>query len=265
MKRRNFNGFFSGMLTMLLIVAMVGSASATTGKVTKEIEYKNIAVSLDGKKLDLKDTKGNAVEPFMFNGTNYIPARALAEALGMSVSWDSATNTVVLTTSGSTAPGTAKENSKMVDITLPSSVFQNQDMSKFDADAYAKEEKFEKAVINQDGSITITMTQERYQELKDDIIQKTEKGFNDMIGSKDTPYIKNITHTDNFETITISVDKSGYTAAGVQASFVPYSVYLQAAIYQAFIGNTLHTEIQIVDAATGNVLKSASYPTTSNS
>lgn len=107
MKRRNFSGFFAGMLTMLLIVAMVGSASATTGTVTKEIEYRNIAVSLDGTKLDLKDAKGNTVEPFMFNGTNYIPARALAEALGMSVSWDSATSTIVLKSANCATPSTS--------------------------------------------------------------------------------------------------------------------------------------------------------------
>ena len=78
--------FFAGMLTMLLILCLGGSVLATTGKVQQEIEYRNIQVSLNGKILDLKDAKGNTVEPFMFAGTNYIPARALAEALGLSTS-----------------------------------------------------------------------------------------------------------------------------------------------------------------------------------
>lgn len=95
---KKYRGFIAGMLTMALVVALCGTAIATTGKVQREIEYRNIKVSLDGKILDLKDAKGNAVEPFMFGGTNYIPARALAEALGLNVSWDSATTTVVLTT-----------------------------------------------------------------------------------------------------------------------------------------------------------------------
>lgn len=90
--------FFSGMLTMLLIVCLTGTAIATTGKVTKELEYRNISVSLDGQKLNLTDAKGNPVEPFMFDGTNYLPVRALAEALGLDVAWDGATSTVVLTT-----------------------------------------------------------------------------------------------------------------------------------------------------------------------
>lgn len=97
---KNYKSFFAGMLTMLLIVCLTGTALATTGKVTKELEYRNISVSLDGKKLDLRDAKGNAVEPFMFEGTNYLPVRALAESLGLNVAWNSATNTVVLTTPG---------------------------------------------------------------------------------------------------------------------------------------------------------------------
>jgi hypothetical protein len=91
-------GFLAGFLTALLVVSLVGTAAATSGKVQKELEYRDISVSLDGKKLDLKDAQGNAVEPFMFEGTNYLPVRALAESLGLNVSWDGKTSTVVLTT-----------------------------------------------------------------------------------------------------------------------------------------------------------------------
>lgn len=89
--------FFAGMLAMLLVMSLVGTAGAVSGKVTKELEYRDISVSLDGEKLDLKDAKGNHVEPFMFEGTNYLPVRALAESLGLNVAWDGSTATVVLT------------------------------------------------------------------------------------------------------------------------------------------------------------------------
>lgn len=101
MKHRSF---IAGMITMLLILGLTSTAIATTGKVQKEIEYRDIKVSLDGKVLDLRDAKGNVVEPFMFGGTNYIPARALAESLGLKVAWDSATSTVVLTSPTATTP-----------------------------------------------------------------------------------------------------------------------------------------------------------------
>lgn len=94
-------GFIAGMLTMLLILSISGTAFALQGKVTQELEYRDISVTLDGKHLDLRDAQGNAVEPFMFSGTNYLPVRALAESLGLNVAWDGANNTVVLTTPGS--------------------------------------------------------------------------------------------------------------------------------------------------------------------
>lgn len=93
---KKYKGFIAGMLTMLLIVSMASTASATLGKITKELEYRNIKVSIDGKILDLKDSAGNHVEPFMLDGTNYLPVRALAEALGLNVAWDGKTSTILL-------------------------------------------------------------------------------------------------------------------------------------------------------------------------
>lgn len=93
---KKHKSFLAGMLTMLLITCLIGSASATRGVVQKEIEYQDIKISLNGVVLDLRDAQGNVVEPFKFGGTNYVPARALAEALGLTVAWDGTTSTVVL-------------------------------------------------------------------------------------------------------------------------------------------------------------------------
>ena len=101
---KNKRSFLAGMLTMLMIFALVGTASATVAKVTKDVTYNNISVTLDGKKLDLRDAKGKSVEPFLSEGTNYLPVRAVAEALGLDVDWDGASSTVILTTPGTTQP-----------------------------------------------------------------------------------------------------------------------------------------------------------------
>lgn len=93
---KNHKSFLAGMLTMLLITSLFGTASATRGVVQKELEYQDIKISLDGVVLDLRDAQGNVVEPFKFGGTNYVPVRAVAEALGLTVAWDGANSTVVL-------------------------------------------------------------------------------------------------------------------------------------------------------------------------
>ena len=97
-------GFFAGVLVTLLVFAMVGSAGATNGKITQELEYRDIKVSLDGKVLDLRDAKGNVVEPFKLNGTNYVPVRAISQIMGRDVAWDGANATVLLTTPQSKKP-----------------------------------------------------------------------------------------------------------------------------------------------------------------
>lgn len=92
--KQNLKGFVTGIIVSALVFSTVGTAFAKSGTIQKELEYNNISVMLDGKKLDLRDAKGNSVEPFMFDGTNYLPVRALAEALGLNVTWDGTTQTV---------------------------------------------------------------------------------------------------------------------------------------------------------------------------
>ena len=95
--KQYWKGYAAGLITALLIGCLIGTASASVGKVMQELEYRNIRVSLDGEILDLRNAIGDPVEPFMFGGTNYLPVRALAESLGLHVAWDGANATVVLT------------------------------------------------------------------------------------------------------------------------------------------------------------------------
>ena len=80
----------------LLLVSTIGTAAATVGKQLVEISYKDITITLDGKVVDLVDANGNPVEPFLLNGTNYLPIRTAAAALGLEVGWDGDTHTIIL-------------------------------------------------------------------------------------------------------------------------------------------------------------------------
>lgn len=93
-----WKGFVSGVLITLLLVGSIGTAAATVGSKTVEITYNDISVTLDGASVALVDANGNPVEPFMLDNTNYLPVRAVAQALGLNVGWDGATRTVILTT-----------------------------------------------------------------------------------------------------------------------------------------------------------------------
>ena len=64
------------------------STLKSTGKCT--LTYRDIKVSLDGAALSL------AAEPFIMDGSTYLPLRAIGEALGLEVGWDAAASTVSL-------------------------------------------------------------------------------------------------------------------------------------------------------------------------
>lgn len=77
--------FVTFLLTMLPIIA---SASCN--------------INIDGTELVCYDVNGNKVEPFVHEGTTYVPVRAVASAFDTEVSWDQETKTVHLGESGGT-------------------------------------------------------------------------------------------------------------------------------------------------------------------
>ena len=92
MKKR----LFTIVLITLLLLALSLGAWASTGQVQKILHYNNIKLKLNGASLEPKDVNGNEVEPFIIDGTTYLPVRAISEALGLEVSWDDETKTVIL-------------------------------------------------------------------------------------------------------------------------------------------------------------------------
>ena len=86
-----------GIVLGIVIGAMfVPTVFATIGTVTKDLSYNNIKITLNGQELIPSDANGNYVEPFIIEGTTYLPVRAVANALGLNVTWDGTNNTVVL-------------------------------------------------------------------------------------------------------------------------------------------------------------------------
>ena len=109
MKRENrrWKDLLLGAVVTLLISCMVVPALAYSGTRNETLNYSNIKVTLNGSTLALRDSSGTVVEPFIIDGTTYLPVRAIADALGLNVSWNSQTQTVALTTDSGTAGGNA--------------------------------------------------------------------------------------------------------------------------------------------------------------
>lgn len=77
------------MVCMLLVC---GAAWAET----IEVFYNDIDVYVNGARTELYDGNGNLVEPFIYNGNVYLPLPAVAQAMGVSYSWDGSTMSAYL-------------------------------------------------------------------------------------------------------------------------------------------------------------------------
>ncbi len=80
-----------GAIVATLVMGTAPAAFAKVANMNIPVQYNNIKVVVDGKELS------TSKEPFIYDGTTYLPLRAVAESVGMDVRWDAATKTANLT------------------------------------------------------------------------------------------------------------------------------------------------------------------------
>jgi hypothetical protein len=145
-----------------------------------------------------------------------------------------------------------------VELTLPASAFEDQDLAAFDTNQYVKKQGFINAKVNDDGSVTVSMTGDRYKKLLADMQADTEGSFQDLIKGEAVPYIKSITHDEGFKTVTVEIDRAEYDK--VQFPVSPLSVGVIANYYQEFVGSTIRTKVIFKDVNTGEVISTTICP-----
>ena len=100
-------GVLVGVL-LTAIVARVIPADAKSGSQSVAAVYRNIRVFVDGV-----EKKPNA-EPFLIDGSTFVPLRFISEALGKEISWDGETNSIYIgkppTVKPSAAPAVQSED-----------------------------------------------------------------------------------------------------------------------------------------------------------
>jgi len=90
-----------GLMCLVLIIGIViGTtigviAAGNTEEITALLNY-GIKINYNGEVQTFKDANGNVVYPISYNGTTYLPVRAVSNLYGIPVDWDGANNTVLL-------------------------------------------------------------------------------------------------------------------------------------------------------------------------
>lgn len=103
-KMKQSRTFLMGMVTTLLLISLSVSAFAAYNQ-SLTVTYDDIKLNINGMQITPKDVTGRVVEPFTYQGTTYLPVRAVGEAVGYTVSWDQTTKTVFMTMAGGTTGG----------------------------------------------------------------------------------------------------------------------------------------------------------------
>ena len=87
-----------GLIAGVVIGAMLTSGAAIAANKTTlyDVIIDGIKIVLDGKEFTCVDANGEVVQPMIYNGTTYIPVRAVSSAFGKAVYWDGEEKTVYL-------------------------------------------------------------------------------------------------------------------------------------------------------------------------
>lgn len=90
MKFQRMKDVCLGATVAALVMGAAPAAYAKVANMDIPVMFNNIKIVVDGK--ELKTDK----EPFIYEGTTYLPVRAVGEAVGKNVTWDADSKTVIL-------------------------------------------------------------------------------------------------------------------------------------------------------------------------
>ncbi|WP_404407917.1 hypothetical protein [Jeotgalibacillus malaysiensis] len=146
-----------------------------------------------------------------------------------------------------------------VELTLPASMFEGEDIDQVIADA--KEDGAKDVTKNDDGSLTYKMSKSDHKEMMQEIETGLEESLNDIVEGEDFVSIKDISHNDSFEEFTVTVEKETY-----ENSFDGFGILtlgMSGMIYQVYDGEDMDSAkvtVSIVDEATGEEFDTYVYP-----
>ena len=135
-------------------------------------------------------------------------------------------------------------------------IYVTSDLHGFVGEEYAVANGFESAVLNEDNTITLRMTGERYNELLQEVVDALKNEIAQTPTYEDCQHIKEITHTSDFSEITIRVVLQSFDS---EDDYVAEFLASGASLYRALLGKDPTVTVITVDS-NGTRLSVATYP-----
>ena len=146
-----------------------------------------------------------------------------------------------------------------VDVTLPASLFI--DSTEEEIIAEAKENGVTETVVNEDGSVTYTMSKSKYEEMMKEIGDSIVSTIDEIVNSEDYTSIKEISYNKDFTEFDVKVNRQQYEEGF--DGFAIIGLVMVSTYYSAFEGNSgedSQTIFNMVDETTGEIYDTAIYP-----
>ncbi|MEK3886524.1 hypothetical protein [Bacillus sp. FSL K6-3431] len=146
-----------------------------------------------------------------------------------------------------------------VEITLPPSLFEGQDIDEVIAEA--KNDGVNEVKLNDDGSLTYKMPKAKHKEILKELESNLLEYVDDVKIDTEAASIKDITHNKDFSEFTLVVDQEAF-----EDSFDGIAVFglaISALFYQAFIGvdsDDYKVTVFYKNVDTGNIFNTVVYP-----
>ena len=146
-----------------------------------------------------------------------------------------------------------------VDVTLPASFFIAATEEEIIAEA--KENGVTETVVNEDGSVTYTMSKSKHKEMMKEMGDSVLSTIDEIVNSEDYTSIKDISYNKDFTEFDVKVNRQQYEEGF--DSFAIFGLVIVSTYYSAFDGNSgedLRILFNMVDETTGEIYDTAIYP-----
>ena len=154
---------------------------------------------------------------------------------------------------GSDTPSGAAKTQETVTVVIPT-VYESVTTQE-EAEKIRKENGYESAVLNDDGSLTIVMSRNQHDEMLGQFKKSVDEGITEIIHTVEDSAIEKIEYNDDYSifTVTVSGDELGLAERQAADELVMYGT-----LYHIYSGNDVdHIKVDYLSSGTGEVIETA--------
>lgn len=144
------------------------------------------------------------------------------------------------------------DTSGLLEIVIPAGF--TEDLTQEQLDEGVGSGEYQSATLNEDGSATLYVTPERYQEYEATLRASIQEGLDELSGPDGISDVVSIEANDNYTSFTVTTSAE---EVGSEEAFSILAFALYGAMYNSVLGTEIdNVHVDFVNADTGEVLKS---------